>query len=164
MACVYLSLGSNIDRYRHLTTALDALAEEFINVTVSTVYESEAVGFDGDNFLNFVACIETSNSVSELSLFLKKIEDQSGRNRKTPRFSARTLDIDILTYDKHVGVIDGVTLPRAEITENAFVLKPLADLAPAQLHPVLGVSYHELWQQYSAVQKLWPVDFTWPVS
>lgn len=164
MARVYLSLGSNIDRYRHLTAALDALAEKFSDVVVSTVYESEAVGFDGDNFLNFVACVETSDSVLELSQFLKKIEDSNGRDRNSPRFSARTLDIDILTYAKEVGVIDGVTLPRAEITENAFVLQPLAELASAELHPVLGVSYLELWQQYSVAQKLWPVDFTWPAS
>ncbi|MCK5885115.1 MAG: 2-amino-4-hydroxy-6-hydroxymethyldihydropteridine diphosphokinase, partial [Alcanivorax sp.] len=56
---------------------------------------------------------------------------------------------------------DGVELPRAEILKNAFVLRPLADIAPDELHPVCCESYRSLWQSYQKDQKLWPVDFTW---
>lgn len=162
MSRIYLSLGSNIDRYRHITAALDALKEQFGALAVSSVYESEAVGFDGSNFLNLVVGLDTDLSVAELSLVLKRIEDANGRNRSGPKFSPRTLDIDILTVKDLTGEIDGVILPREEITENAFVLLPLSELAPNELHPIEQKSYRTLWQEYdSTKQKLWSVAFEW---
>ena len=163
MTTVYLSLGSNIDRNRHLSAGLDALVQAFGDLKMSQVYESEAVGFDGDNFYNLVAAIDTEISVSELALKLRQIEDDNGRVRSGPKFSSRTLDIDILTYGDRTGVIDGVKLPRGEILKNAFVLLPLSELAPDTLHPLEGKTYQQLWEAYpQASQKLWPVDFDWP--
>lgn len=161
MARVYLSLGSNIDRYTHISAALDALTASFGELLISPVYESEAVGFDGDNFLNLVVGIHTELAVGELSAVLKAIEDQNGRLRTGPKFSGRTLDIDILTYDDRCGDYDGVQLPRDEVQTNAFVLLPLADVAPDELHPGKGMSFADMWQAYSEPQKLWSVDFTW---
>jgi 2-amino-4-hydroxy-6-hydroxymethyldihydropteridine diphosphokinase len=161
MAQVYLSLGSNMQRYRHLTAALDALQQHFGDLLISPVYESEAVGFEGDHFLNLVVGIKTDLPVGELSQKLKSIEDANGRERSGPRFSGRTLDIDILTYDQVTGVIDGIALPRQEVTENAFVLRPMADIAGADMHPVVGSSYADLWAGYKRDQKLWAVDFVW---
>ncbi|MBB5212987.1 2-amino-4-hydroxy-6-hydroxymethyldihydropteridine diphosphokinase [Microbulbifer hydrolyticus] len=163
MATVFLSLGSNIERNRHLGAGLDALVKAFGDLKMSQVYESEAVGFDGDNFYNLVAAIETDLSVGELAIHLRQIEDDNGRLRSGPKFSARTLDIDILTYDDLTGVVDGVRLPRGEILKNAFVLLPLSELAPDQMHPVEGKTYLQLWEEYDqAAQKLWPVEFNWP--
>lgn len=163
MAKVYLSLGSNIDRHKHLCAGLDALVREFGDLQMSQVYESEAVGFDGDNFYNLVAAIDTDLPVGELALRLRQIEDDNGRLRSGPKFSARTLDIDILTYDEHTGVVDGVKLPRGEVLKNAFVLLPLSELAPDSLHPTEGKTYQQLWDGYDqASQKLWPVTFDWP--
>ena len=163
MATVYLSLGSNIDRNKHLGAGLDALVEAFGDLKMSQVYESEAVGFDGDNFYNLVAAIDTDLSVGELALKLRNIEDENGRVRSGPKFSARTLDIDILTYDDCTGEVDGVKLPRGEILKNAFVLLPLSELAPNTLHPLEGKTYQQLWEAYDqASQKLWPVAFDWP--
>ncbi|QIL90335.1 2-amino-4-hydroxy-6-hydroxymethyldihydropteridine diphosphokinase [Microbulbifer sp. SH-1] len=163
MATVYLSLGSNIDREKNLSAGLDALVAAFGDLRMSQVYESEAVGFDGDNFYNLVAAIETDLSVAELALCLRNIEDANGRVRSGPKFSARTLDIDILTYDDLTGEVDGVKLPRGEILKNAFVLLPLSELAPDLVHPVEGKSYQQLWEDYDqASQKLWPVVFDWP--
>ncbi len=162
MARVYLSLGSNIDRHRHLCAGLDALAEEFGELMISPVYESEAVGFDGDNFFNLVVGLDTDLSVGALSEVSKKIENRNGRRRDCPQFSARTLDIDILTYNDTAAVVDNILLPRQEVLENAFVLLPLADIAPGGLHPVTRKSYAELWQQYDqSSQKLWAIDFSW---
>ena len=163
MATVYLSLGSNIDRNKHLGAGLDALVKAYGDLKISQVYESEAVGFDGDNFYNLVAAIETDLPVGELALQLRQIEDDNGRVRSGPKFSARTLDIDILTYGDRTGVIDGVKLPRGEILKNAFVLLPLSELAPDTLHPLEGKTYQQLWEAYDQKsQKLWPVDFDWP--
>lgn len=161
MPQVLLSLGSNIDRYRHLSAALDALQHAYGELLISPVYESEAVGFEGDHFLNLVVGLHTDLSVGALSGQLKAIEDCNGRQRGGPKFSARTLDIDILTYDDLVGCFDGVVLPRDEITQNAFVLKPMADIVPHGRHPSLQLTYAAMWQDYNRPQKLWPVDFRW---
>lgn len=160
-ARVYISIGSNIDRKLYVTSALDALAEWFGELIISPVYESEAVGFDGSPFYNLVVGVDTHWSVGELSRRFKQLEADNGRRRDVPKFSARTLDLDILTYDAVVGEVDGVELPRSEILKNAFVLWPLAEVAPDALHPCCGQSYRQLWQDYRSNQKLWPVDFTW---
>lgn len=162
MAVVFVSIGSNVDRNIYVANAIDALHKYFGKVVLSSVFESEAVGFDGDNFYNLVARFDTELPLAELSSILKGIEDENGRCRKGPKFSGRTLDIDILTYDQLSGVIEGVELPRGEIETNAFVLKPLAEIAPVDNHPVTGQSYSAMWQAYDKTkQKLWEVDFVW---
>ena len=162
VAWVYVSIGSNIDRYRHIASSLDALSARFGELLISPVYESEAVGFAGDNFLNLVVGFRCPLSVAELSAALRQIEHANGRRRDGPKFGPRTLDIDILTYNDSVGEIDGVLLPRDEITKNAFVLLPLVDIAADCQHPALRISYAEVWQGYDRdSQKLWPVDFEW---
>ena len=158
---VYISIGTNIDREHHVTAALDALADWFGELVISPVYESEAVGFDGSAFFNLVVGVDTGLSVGELSRRFKQLEADNGRRRNVPRFSARTLDLDILTYGARTGMVDGVELPRGEILKNAFVLRPLADIAPDEQHPVCGERYRDLWQDYRSGQKLWPVDFHW---
>jgi 2-amino-4-hydroxy-6-hydroxymethyldihydropteridine diphosphokinase len=162
LALVYVSIGSNIDRYRRIGACLDALSKQFGALVLSPVYESESVGFSGDPFLNLVARFHCQQSVGELSAALRQIEHDNGRRRTGPKFSSRAMDIDILTYDQCVGAIDGVELPRGEITENAFVLQPLADIAGSELHPLLARSYSALWQDYDqSSQQLWPVEFRW---
>ena len=162
MARVYLSIGSNIDRQRHISACLDALAQAYGELLLSSVYESEAVGFTGENFFNMVVGIETSVGVGELAAQLRRIEFDNGRRRRGAKFSARTLDIDILTYGDLVGIVEEVALPREEITQNAFVLWPLAEIAAQTLHPVCKRSYAELWSSYDKRrQRLWVVDFNW---
>jgi 2-amino-4-hydroxy-6-hydroxymethyldihydropteridine diphosphokinase len=162
MAEVFLSLGSNIHRERYITAALDGLFERFGNIKCSCVYESEAVGFDGDHFYNLVVAIETALPVGALSKALRQLEEENDRDREAPRFSARTLDVDILSYDQSKGVVDGITLPRDEILFNAFVLKPLAELAPDHCHPVEGKTYAALWDDFDQnSQRLWAVPFVW---
>lgn len=162
MTAIYLSLGSNVDRHKHILAALDALNELLGSLTISSVYESKSVGFDGSNFFNLVVGAETCLNISELSENLKRIEDENGRKRNGPKFSPRTLDIDILTYGDFVGVEHGIELPRAEITKNAFVLLPLAEIAPVARHPRLQKTYQQLWAEYDqASQKLWAIDFEW---
>ncbi|MDX1757632.1 MAG: 2-amino-4-hydroxy-6-hydroxymethyldihydropteridine diphosphokinase [Marinobacter sp.] len=158
---VYISIGSNIDREHYVSAALDALAERFGELAVSSVYESEAVGFDGAPFLNLVVGIRTAMPVAELSRLFKRLEEENGRRRNVARFSPRTLDLDILTYGDSAGSIAGVELPRGEILKNAFVLQPLAEIAPDDVHPVSGLSYGALWRAYRSDQKLWVVPFRW---
>ena len=162
MTSVYLSLGSNIDRHKYICAGLDALADLFGVLRISSVYESKSVGFDGSNFFNLVVGLQTALSIADLSEQLKKIENKNGRVRSGPKFSPRTLDIDILTYGNFIGIDTGVELPRTEITQNAFVLLPLAEIAPDEIHPQLGRAYSELWNAYDKKsQSLWSIDFTW---
>ncbi|MCK0153375.1 2-amino-4-hydroxy-6-hydroxymethyldihydropteridine diphosphokinase [Alcanivorax sp. S6407] len=157
---VYLSLGSNIDREHNIRSGLDALEAVFGELEISPVYESEAVGFDGDAFYNLVVGIRTAMAVAELTSCLKGMEKDHGRVRGEKKFASRTLDIDILTYGDAVGSIDGVQLPRDEILKHAFVLKPLVDLAPDGVHPETGEAYQEILKQSNFdAQKLWVVEF-----
>lgn len=161
-ATVYLGLGSNLNAKKNISLGLDKLAELITDLRCSKVYESESVGFDGDNFLNMVVEGKTTMSIKALSDALKDIEDFSGRDRSSPKFSDRTLDIDILLYDDCIGDFDGVQLPRDEIKKNAFVLAPLAELANDLLYPNTSLTLGEMWKQFTKPeQKLWPVEFLW---
>ena len=158
MATVLLSLGSNIDKEHNILAGIAALEQHFGSVICSTIYESEAVGFDGDNFYNLVVQLGTDEPVEVVVSILKQIEDEHGRTRSGPRFSARTLDIDILLYDELIRDDELVSIPRDEILKNAFVLRPLAELVGESLHPQTGESYRELWQRFDhSSQSLWPV-------
>ncbi|MFT6958435.1 MAG: 2-amino-4-hydroxy-6-hydroxymethyldihydropteridine diphosphokinase [Halieaceae bacterium] len=162
MARVYLGVGSNIERERYIVAGLDALQGLFGELALSPVYDSEAIGFEGQPFLNLVAAVDTELSLAELAARLRHIETEHGRPAHASPNSSRQLDIDILLYDQLVGVINGVELPRGEIMHNAFVLRPLAELAPERLHPVVEQSYHALWQAYDkSTQALKRVDFKW---
>jgi len=161
---ILISLGSNIDKEENTRTGLDELSRSFGEIRVSKVYESESVGFSGDNFYNLVAMAYTSDNIQAVCLTLKTIEARCGRTRQSEKFSSRTLDLDLLTYDQR-RCKKPVILPRDEITYNAFVLQPLADLVPDDVHPVLNLTYSQMWQDYDkSKQQLWPVNFEWTSS
>ena len=162
MALLALSLGSNIDAPNNIRKAVRALRHEFDALKCSSVYESEAIGFVGANFLNLVAIIETTADLSSISSFLKLLEDRFGRNREQPRFSARTLDVDILFYGDEKTKSGEIELPKEEITQYAFVLQPLAELLPDRIHGFTGLTYADLWDEFDqSNQQLWKVDFDW---
>ena len=165
MPALSLSIGSNVDAANNIRQAVKALRYEFNNILCSTVYKSEAVGFDGDNFLNLVAVIDTDKQLSAILKFVKQLEDRLGRDRAQPKFSDRRMDIDILTYGEETGAECGIVLPRSEITKNAFVLLPLSEMLPEQINAETGVSNAQMWQDYDkSQQKLWPIDFDWRQS
>ena len=162
MVQVYLGIGCNIERERYITAGLDAIERLFGQFSHSSVYDSTAIGFEGQPFLNLVVGVETELSVGEMAKQLRLVEVEHGRPENAPRFSSRQLDIDVLTYGDLVGTVEGVELPRGEIVENAFVLQPLAELAPEERHPGLGVSYGQLWTEFDRdSQSLSRVDFEW---
>ena len=163
MTQVFLGLGSNLQREKNICAGLAALEIFFGELIISPIYESESVGFKGSHFYNLVVSAHTELSIAQLSEALKKIEDENGRVRTGPKYSPRTLDIDILTYGNFVGIEAGIELPRAEITQNAFVLLPLSDIAPHELHPQLQKTYAELWISYDKnSQSLWEIQLSTP--
>ncbi|ALM51621.1 2-amino-4-hydroxy-6-hydroxymethyldihydropteridine diphosphokinase [Halomonas huangheensis] len=163
MALVTLSLGSNIERGQHIRACLDALADSFGELAISRVFESRPVGFeDGRNFYNLVVAFDSDCSVAELQAWCKDIERRHGRLKDSPKFSPRTLDIDILTVNQLCGEHGGVLLPRGEILHHAFVLWPLSELLPDIRHPIDGRRYDELWAAFDDHdQALWPIEFHW---
>ena len=160
MARIYISIGSNIDAEHNIRIAVHALQEHYGKLILSSVYESESVGFEGDNFLNLVAGVNTDEDVYTVVAMLRKIEDDNGRDRSGPRFSPRTVDLDLLLYDDLVLKEEGLELPRDEITKNAFVLLPLEEIAPQLIHPLSDNTMCDLWMNFDKEsQKLWQISF-----
>jgi len=150
VSTIYISLGSNIEAELHLRNAIGCLQHHFFNIRLSPVYENESVGFEGDPFLNLVAECETTLSPEKVQAELKTIEDKNGRLREGPKFSARTLDLDLLLYDDLDLHDKGMDVPRDEIEKYAFVLKPLADIVPEMKHPVSGETMQRLWEKMAS--------------
>ena len=158
MAQVYVSIGSNIKPRLHIQAGLADMQQHFGIITQSATYENKAVGFEGDNFFNLVVRFDTQMDVFAVVKILRLIEDNNGRQRTNHRFCARNLDLDIILYDDLIYKDDTIEVPRAEITKYAFVLLPLAEIAPNIKHPLTGKSYADLWQAYPKTSKLWRVD------
>jgi 2-amino-4-hydroxy-6-hydroxymethyldihydropteridine diphosphokinase len=145
MSTAWLGLGSNVNADANIRAGIRALEETFKNVRLSPAYVSTAVGFEGDDFINLVARVETDMHPLELRQYLRDLEDRYGRKRDTPKFSDRSLDVDILLYDDLVVLSPVLEIPRAEILKFAHVLKPLTDLEPDLVHPVELRSMAEIW-------------------
>jgi 2-amino-4-hydroxy-6-hydroxymethyldihydropteridine diphosphokinase len=161
MAHIFISLGSNIDKAHYMRQGIAALQNIIPNLSVSDVFESESVGFAGSNFYNLVCGGQTSLNVDEVCQVLRQIEVDNGRVRSAKKFSSRTLDLDLLVFDDLI-TAQPAQLPRDEIDKNAFVLWPLAQIAPNVMHPVLKQTYHSLWHSYDkSQQSLWAVEFDW---
>jgi 2-amino-4-hydroxy-6-hydroxymethyldihydropteridine diphosphokinase len=156
---IYLGLGSNIEREKHLVAGLEALDIFLSEMTCSPVFESHPVGIKSGPFFNLVVTALTDLPLMELDRRLKFIEADNGRY--APDRKGLPLDIDVLLYGEQVGNFDGLILPRAEILKNAFVLQPLSLIAPAMLHPGIGVAFATLWAEAQIDQQLWPVAFEW---
>ena len=145
MARVYLSLGSNLEPRRHLAAAIDALRQRFGEIEVSPAYRSRSVGFEGADFVNLAVGMDTDLPPESLNDWLHALEEAQGRDRRDASYSDRPLDIDIIYFGDLV--LDGpgeFQLPRPEL-RHAFVLKPLADVAPGFVDPIRHATLAQLW-------------------
>lgn len=160
MTKVYISIGSNIEAEKNIRIAIQSLQDLYGKLILSSVYESEAIGFDGDNFLNLVVGLNTEDDIYSVASALRKIEDDNGRDRSGARFSSRIVDLDLLLFDDVILKEDGMDIPRDEITKNAFVLLPLEEIAPQLIHPITGNTICDHWMSFDKEsQKLWAIDF-----
>jgi 2-amino-4-hydroxy-6-hydroxymethyldihydropteridine diphosphokinase len=159
MPVAYLGLGSNLDAGQNLQLASRELRSRFSLLKMSTVYRNEALGFDGADFLNAVACIETRMTPQALCGELELIHDLARRSRRSEKFISRTLDIDLLLYDQLVLSEPPVRLPREDVLQYSFVLGPLAEIASDYRHPVTGKLISEHWREFdAAIHPLTAVD------
>jgi 2-amino-4-hydroxy-6-hydroxymethyldihydropteridine diphosphokinase len=150
---VYVSAGSNIDPEQHLRDACGRLADRLGPLSLSSVYRTEAVGFEGDDFLNLVLLFSTDLDIHIVQAILGETELQGGRARSAASFVPRTLDLDLLLYGSVVCDDPAARVPRADILKYAFVLAPLAELAPDLRHPVDGRTMHELWSAFDGTEQ-----------
>jgi len=161
MTRVYVGIGSNVDRDRHIRAGVELVAKSFGKLLLSSVYESPAYGFEGDNFYNLVAGFDTDLELPALAAKLREIEYNCGRQRQEGRFLPRTVDIDLLLYGDLVRHDDEFDLPRADIVLFAFVLYPLAEIAAGGTHPELGRTYAGLWRDFTGDKRqIRPVSFS----
>ena len=162
MPDVYISVGSNVEPQAHLRAAAVALADRYGLLRLSPVYRNAAIGFDGDDFYNFVIAFETDEPIAGVVTKLADIEAAHGRRRGEEKFGPRTLDLDLLLYGDEVAEVGSTRIPREEINHHDFVLKPLLDLAPALTHPATGQPLAEIWADLERdPARLQPVSLSW---
>jgi len=160
MPRAWISIGSNIERDVNVRGAVHTLYEAYGRLILSSVYETDAVGFRGDPFYNLVVGLCTEEDAQAVVARLREIEDHHRRERSGDKFAPRTLDLDLLTYGDLVLSGEDFEVPRAEILEYAFVLGPLAEVAPDDLHPIECLTYSELWTRYrGGLGPLRPIPF-----
>ncbi len=162
MTTVYISLGSNIDREKYIRAGIKALNDHFGHLTLSNVYESATIGFDGDPFLNLVAAFETDIEPKQVDLILDDIEKANGRTPRQKKFSSRRLDLDLILFGDYISEGPDLNVPRDEIIECAFVLEPLAEIAGDLRHPIVKKTYSEMWLTFdksNLIQKTIEFDF-----
>ena len=152
MAKIYLGLGSNIDPENNLRLGVRELRRRYGELQISDLYKSAAVGFEGPDFLNLVVGCESAASPVEVHEDIESIHQMAGRRRDEEKFSSRPLDIDLLLYDDLVIDEGPVRLPRSDVLEFGFVLRPLAELAPDLVHPVTGKKILEHWRSFDSTR------------
>ena len=144
----YVSGGSNLDADRSLPQAARELKSRYVGARFSRCYRNASVGFDGPDFINFVVELPVVGSPFALREELQRIENLCGRPDGAPRWAPRAMDLDILLFDDQAVDEQGLKLPRPNLTRWAFMLGPLAELAPDLRHPLLHTTIGELWRQF----------------
>ncbi|MCB1735534.1 MAG: 2-amino-4-hydroxy-6-hydroxymethyldihydropteridine diphosphokinase [Gammaproteobacteria bacterium] len=148
MTEVYVSIGSNVDRERHVRDCLLDLRSAFGPIRCSSVYQTRAVGFEGDDFYNLVVAFDSDDEPLAIARRLKTIEVQHGRHKGEARFAPRTLDLDLLLHGNSILDTPELHLPRDEIDRYAFVLCPLAELAPDLRYPGRDATFAQMWARF----------------
>ena len=150
MASVYLGLGSNIDPEKNLGFAVRELRRKYGDLDVSSVYRSAAAGFEGDDFLNLVVGLRSNDTPEDICDEIERLHNLAGRERNSGKWGSRPLDIDLLLYNDLIIDKRPVRIPRSDILEYSFVLRPLAELAPELVHPETGKTIWTHWQEFDA--------------
>jgi 2-amino-4-hydroxy-6-hydroxymethyldihydropteridine diphosphokinase len=161
MTQVFVAAGSNIEPLKNLRLALAELERAFEPLRVSPAYRNQAVGFEGDDFVNLVVGFTTADDVYRVRERLQQIEARCGRPRDAAKWAPRTMDLDILLFGDEVRDEPGLVLPRPDLVRRAYMLKPIADIAPDFEHPTQHRTMRELWEAFEGKDhRMTPVDLS----
>ena len=150
MNSLHLNIGSNQDRRKNICLAIDSINSNFSNITLSSLYESPSEGFAGSNFYNLGVNVVSEHNINNVVEILRKIENTLGRDRSMPKFASGIIDLDLVLYNEVINEI--LNVPRKDILKYAFVMAPLAELNPQDIHPQLGISYSKLWSEFQSTK------------
>jgi len=150
MSLVHLNIGSNQNRRTNIRLAIKSLEQYFSDIVLSSLFESPSEGFKGNDFYNLGVNITTPKTTNEVVDILRDIENSIGRDRSVPKFSSRMIDLDLVLYGEIID--ETLNIPRKDILKYAFVLAPLAELNPEEIHPLEGTSYNNLWKTFQSNQ------------
>ena len=150
MSLVHLNIGSNQNRRTNIRLAIKALKQHFSNIELSSLFESPSEGFKGNDFYNVGVNITTPKTTKEVVDILREIENSIGRDRSLPKFSSRMIDLDLVLYG--VIIAETLNIPRKDILKYAFVLAPIAELNPEEIHPQEVTTYQNLWKTFQSNQ------------
>jgi 2-amino-4-hydroxy-6-hydroxymethyldihydropteridine diphosphokinase len=156
MTLAYVGIGSNIDKHNNIEQAIQALSQLGDNLRLSPIYESPALGFEGNTFFNLVAEITTSLSLTDFSRQLRAIEINGGRELHAQKFQNRTIDLDIILFGDQIHV-EAPKVPRDDIYHYPFVIQPLCDLCPDLIVPNDGRTVQQILQMAEPLSGLVPV-------
>ncbi len=159
MVRVYLGLGSNIEPEENLRLGIRELRRTYGEIDLSAVYSSAAIGFDGADFLNMVVRLQCTDSPRAIQGQVESIHVLAGRDGNSDRYTSRPLDIDLLLYGDELIDEPDLTLPRCDVLDYSFVLRPLAEIDPGLVHPKTGMTMADHWKAFDAGRHpLRPVD------
>jgi len=147
---VFVAAGSNVTPRANLSRALRLMRQAWPDLRVSPAYANKAFGFEGEDFINLVAGFTTDEPLAVVLGRLHAIEAACGRPRGAPKWAPRSMDLDVLLYGDTVGEFPGATLPRPDLLKRAYMLGPLADIAPDLVHPTVRRTVNELWAEFDA--------------
>jgi 2-amino-4-hydroxy-6-hydroxymethyldihydropteridine diphosphokinase len=159
---VFVAAGSNVEPVANLRRALEVLAAHYPRLRCSRAYRNASVGFEGEDFVNLVVGFETDDDVRRVIGRLHEAEAACGRERNAPKWAPRSMDLDILLYGALVTDEPGLVLPRPDLVRRAYMLGPMAELAPDFRHPTMGLTMGELWAAFDrGAHPMQPVDLGW---
>ncbi len=149
MPHVFVAAGSNVEPLKNLRLALTELARSYAPLQVSPAYRNQAVGFEGEDFINLVVGFTSDEDIHRIRERLQEIEAACGRPRNAPKWAPRSMDLDILLFGDAVSDEPGLILPRPDLVKRAYMLKPLADIAPDLIHPTRQQTMRDLWNDFA---------------
>jgi 2-amino-4-hydroxy-6-hydroxymethyldihydropteridine diphosphokinase len=159
---VYVGAGSNVAPEHNIARAVEELRSAFPGARFSPWYRNRAAGFAGEDFINLVTGFDTPLPLRAVLAKLHAIETLCGRPRDAPRWAPRSMDLDVLLYGDLVCDEPGLRLPRPDLLKRAYMLGPLAALAPEVVHPTAGMTIGELWRRFDQSQH--PLEAVAPAS
>jgi 2-amino-4-hydroxy-6-hydroxymethyldihydropteridine diphosphokinase len=162
---VYVAMGSNVAPESNLARAVAQLEREVPGARFSRWFRNRAVGFEGEDFINLVAGFDTELPLPTVLGKLQAIEEACGREPGAARWAPRSMDLDVLLYGDLICDEPRVKLPRPDLGRRAYMLGPLAELAPEVLHPTSRLTIGEMWRRFDqAAHPLHPVAAAQPAG